>query len=30
MEKHLDRFGWVVAYFTVMYIGIHIIIAWIK
>jgi len=30
MEKHLDRFGYIVAYFTVMYIGIHIIIALAK
>jgi len=30
MEKYLDRFGWIVAYFTVMYIGIHIIVAWMK
>jgi len=30
MEKYLDRFGWVVVYFTIMYIGIHIIIAWSK
>ena len=30
MEKHLDRFGWIVVYFTIMYVGIHIIVALAK
>ena len=30
MEKHLDRFGEIVAYFSIIYIGGHVIVAWIK
>ena len=30
MEKYLDRFGYIVAYFTVMYMGGHIIISLAK
>ena len=30
MEKYLDNFGWVVAYFTIMYVGMHIIVALAK
>jgi len=30
MEKYLDNFGWITIYFSIIYIGGHVIVAWFK
>ena len=30
LEKYLDGFGWVIIGFSIIYIGGHVIVAWIK
>ena len=30
LEKYLDGFGWVIICFSVIYIGGHVVVAWLK